>query len=188
MNIEKKVIAVDDDPNLLTLIEDSLSTEGYEVLTADNGYSALTLIKEVLPGLVILDIVLPRMDGLKVCRKLKEDVKTRNIPVLVMSGQPRREHIIELLRMGIKNFLAKPFNVADLVKRVQQLYIDQPASGELTHLKIRYSAANEFLNVKLSGALSFEDIPVLIKNVEQHITDRINKVIMNVGPGYPERG
>lgn len=100
--------------------------------------------------------------------------------MLVISGQTRRDFIIELLKMGIKNFLAKPFNVKDLIKRVEQLYVAEPASGELTHLKVKYSPGADMLNIKLSGSLSFEDIPVLIKNIEQRLLDRAGKVILNV--------
>ncbi|MDD5066173.1 MAG: response regulator [bacterium] len=180
MKTEKKVLVVDDDTNLQNLVEETLNYEGYEVVTADNGYSAISMIKEEAPGLIILDLIIPRLDGFKLCKKLKEDIKTRNIPILVISAQTRREVIIELLKLGIKNFLAKPFNVNDLVKRVKELYIQSPSLPELSNLTVKYFTNNDILNIKLAGALTIEDIPILIKNIEQRVFDAIGKVILNV--------
>lgn len=180
MNDIKKVLVAEDDPNIMELIKESLTDEGYLVIPADNGLLASIKAKEELPGLIILDLFLPRMDGLKVCRKLKTQDDTKNIPILVISGNTKKETVVDLLRLGVRNFLAKPFDVENLVHRVDELYPDRVPVSKLTNLKIKYMPNLDILNVKLAGELGENDAPVLVDDIDNRIDKKIHKIILNV--------
>ncbi len=179
MYTAKKILIAEDDLNIRELMEEALN-KTYEIISVDNGFSALTKAKEEIPGLIILDLFLPRMDGINVCRKLKADEKTKNIPVLVVSAYNKKELIVALLRIGIKNFLAKPFEIDHLVNRVKKLYVSPSVSSELTNLQIKYAPSTDILNIKIAGELASNDSPVLISDIDNQLKENIKKVILNI--------
>jgi len=180
MNYIKKILVADDDENIVELIREALTDEGYSIISADNGMLAAIKAKEELPSLIILDLSLPRMDGLNVCKKLKAQDETKDIPILIISAQNKKEIVIELLKLGVKNFLAKPFNVDNLIKRVDALYPDNTPSAGLTNLKIKYMPSLDILNIKLAGELAENDTPVLMSDIDTRISQNIHKIILNV--------
>lgn len=176
----KKVAVIEDDKSILSLIEETLSYEGYEVVTAENGHSGLSLINKTGPDLILLDIILPRLDGIKVCRKLKDNSETQNIPIIIISGETKKEMIVELLKIGVRHFLAKPFKMEDLLKRVNAILDPMKNINKLSHLKMRYYIQEESVLLHLLGELTQEDIPILNQDIEQHLTDRISKIIIDI--------
>ena len=180
MTDSKKILAVDDDENTLYLIDSTLSADGYEVIKADNGYAALMKATNETPGLIILDLLLPRLDGVKVVKKLKDNPITSKIPVIITSGNSKKEMVMELIKLGIKNFITKPFDVNELNKKVQELLPLNNVLSEATNLKITYGVNEDILNVKLSGDLIIDDTKNIIKDVGNHISDNIKKVIFNL--------
>ncbi len=180
MNDIKKIIIADDEPNIVELIKDTLTDKGYIVIPANNGLSTVIKAKKERPGLIILDLFLPRMDGIKVCKKLKSLDETKNIPVLIISAQTKKEIVIELLRLGIRNFLAKPFNINNLIKRVNQLYLQCIPSSQLTKFKIKYMPSMDILNIKLIGDLAENDTSILVNDINNRITENIHKIILNI--------
>ena len=179
MSSDKKVLIAEDDEGISELMEEALN-KTYDIVRVDNGFSAVTKAKEEIPGLIILDLFLPRMDGINVCKKLKANPLTKNIPILVVSAYNKKELIVALLRLGVKNFLAKPFEIDNLVKRVNELYTPLTASSELANLKVKYAPASDLLNIKITGNLTSADSPVLINDIEGQLTDKIKKIILNV--------
>jgi DNA-binding response OmpR family regulator len=180
MTDSKKVLAVDDDENTLYLIDSTLSADGYEVIKADNGYTALSKATSENPGLIILDLLLPRLDGVKVVKKLKDNPITNRIPIIITSGNSKKEMVVELIKLGIKNFITKPFDVNELNKKVQELLPLNNPLADATNLTIRYSVNEDILNVKLSGDLTANDTNNIIKAIETHVADNITKVIINL--------
>ncbi len=176
----KKIIVIEDDIGISSLIEETLSVEGYEILQADNGYTGLSMIQKMKPDLVLLDLILPRLDGNKVCKKLKESVETRDIPVIIISGETKKEFIVELLKIGMRHFLAKPFKIDDLLKRVNAILDPSKNINKLSHLKMRYYIQNERVLLHLLGELTNEDVAFLIQDIEQHITEKIIKIIIDL--------
>ncbi len=114
-----KVIAIDDDKVILKLIQVTLSKEGYNILTANRGETGLEMVRIEDPDLVILDLKLPDIDGLEICKILKKNKKTKSIPVIILSARSKTENKIEGLKLGADDYIAKPFSYRELVARVE---------------------------------------------------------------------
>ncbi len=119
--IEKRetVLVVDDEPNIVQLASMYLKREGYTILTSGDGAEALELVRREKPALVVLDLMLPGMDGLAVCRKLRAEEN----PVMVLMVTAKDDDIDKIigLEMGADDYLAKPFNPREMVARVKAL-------------------------------------------------------------------
>ena len=103
----RSVLVVEDDRFLRRACEVSLRQRGFTVLTAPDGEAALELIRAELPGLVLLDLLMPRMSGLELLRRLRSEERTRALPVLVISNSSREQDVAELERLGITGYLVK---------------------------------------------------------------------------------
>jgi DNA-binding response OmpR family regulator len=118
----KRVLVVDDDRVIQQLLEVNLELEGYEVVaTAADGREALDKIAELKPDLVILDIMMPKMDGLEVCRRLRADPALAKIPVILLSARAQDMDIREGLDIGAAAYLTKPFDPVELLEVVGRL-------------------------------------------------------------------
>jgi CheY-like chemotaxis protein len=118
----KRVLVVDDDRVIQQLLEVNLELEGYEVVaTAADGKEALQKIAELKPDLVILDIMMPKMDGLEVCRRLRADPDLAGIPVILLSARAQDMDIREGLEIGASAYLTKPFDPVELLDVVGRL-------------------------------------------------------------------
>ena len=116
-----KVLIVDDEENNLNLISALLSNNGYLYDTARNGLEALEKVKEYSPDLILLDILMPKMDGYEVCRRLKDDLLTQHIPVIMVTALFDRDSRIKGLEAGANDFLTKPVDGAELMIRARNL-------------------------------------------------------------------
>lgn len=107
MGVVRSVLVVEDDRFLRRACEVSLRQRGFTVLTATDGEAALELIRAEIPGLVLLDLLMPRMSGLELLRRLRSEERTRALPVLVISNSSREQDVAELERLGITGYLVK---------------------------------------------------------------------------------
>jgi two-component system cell cycle response regulator len=112
------IVVADDEPVNRELIQRLLAREGYHVLTARNGREAVELARESLPDLVILDVMMPEMDGMEACRLIKEDERTHDIPVIFLSAHGETEMKVSGLGLGADDYISKPFEVEELIARV----------------------------------------------------------------------
>lgn len=127
----KRVLVVDDDRVIQQLLEVNLELEGYEVVaTASDGKEALEKIRELKPDLVILDIMMPKMDGLEVCRRLRADPKLADIPVVLLSARAQDMDIREGLELGASAYLTKPFDPVELLEVVGRLAKNRTAADQ----------------------------------------------------------
>ncbi|MBN2453802.1 MAG: response regulator [Candidatus Omnitrophica bacterium] len=116
---KKKILIVDDEADVLSVLEKRLSSAGYEVLTVDNGADAVLLAKSRKPDLILLDIMMPVMDGPAVCSALKNDIATKNIPVVFLTCLiTRSDEMAEGHRIGGNFFIAKPYDPEELLKEI----------------------------------------------------------------------
>jgi diguanylate cyclase (GGDEF)-like protein len=112
------VLVADDEPVNLALIKRRLEWEHYEVHTAEDGGQAVEAARRLLPDLVILDVMMPVIDGLQACRLLKEDAATRDIPVIFLSALSDTDTIVKGLSLGANDYISKPFSAQELIARV----------------------------------------------------------------------
>ena len=114
----KKVLVVDDEPTLVATLKYNLEGEGYEVLTADNGESALLVARSKRPDLVVLDLMLPIMDGLGVCRLIRREM---TVPILILTAKTEEVDKVVGLELGADDYVTKPFSMRELLARVRAL-------------------------------------------------------------------
>ena len=117
---EKRILIADDDPVILRLIQVNLELEGYEVITANNGQEAVDIASAELPNLVILDIMMPRLDGYQACEQLKSADATKEIPVIFLSAKAQQGDIEKGQSFGVAAYLTKPFDPTELLEVVEK--------------------------------------------------------------------
>ena len=128
-----RILVVDDDPLIRKILTDQLTEAGYRVSTAGDGAEALAKVAEDPPDLILLDIILPKLDGFEVCRRLKSDEQTILIPVVMVTGLTATRDRIRGIEAGADDFLSKPFNPQELVTRVRSLLRLKRHTDELEH-------------------------------------------------------
>jgi DNA-binding response OmpR family regulator len=111
----KKILVVDDEPNILKLVCNRLKAGGYEVISAVDGEQALQTVRNEIPDLIILDLMLPKMHGYEVCKTLKTDEKLKNIPVIMFTAHGDVKDMKEGFDIGADAYLTKPFKPAALM-------------------------------------------------------------------------
>lgn len=114
-----KILVVDDETYIVELVKFNLEKEGYKVVVANDGLSALEKVKSELPDLIILDIMLPKMDGLEVCRTLKLNLEYNSIPIIMLTAKGEEFDTVLGLEMGADDYIKKPFSPRELVARVK---------------------------------------------------------------------
>jgi CheY-like chemotaxis protein len=118
---KKRILICDDDPAILRVLQVNLEIEGYDVLPAQNGEEAVEVATEERPDLVILDIMMPRLDGYQACEKLKSNDDTKDIPVVFLSAKAQQSDIQRGKDYGVADYLTKPFDPMDLLGVVERL-------------------------------------------------------------------
>ena len=116
---KKKIIVVEDEPDLVDVVTYNLEREGYSVLASQRGDEGLNLIRSEAPDLVLLDLMLPGMDGLSICRQMKSDSSMREIPIIIASAKGEESDVVIGLEMGADDYLAKPFSPRELLARIR---------------------------------------------------------------------
>ncbi|MGW0559508.1 response regulator [Streptomyces sp. NPDC003016] len=131
--VSGRVLVVDDNKVIRQLIRVNLELEGFEVVTAADGAECLDVVHRVRPDVVTLDVVMPRLDGMRTAARLREDPRTSRLPVAIISACTQYE-VESGLAAGIDAFLSKPFEPAELVRVVRQLmYRETPPSADDRH-------------------------------------------------------
>jgi two-component system alkaline phosphatase synthesis response regulator PhoP len=113
------ILVIEDEEDILELVRYNFAKEGYEVICATTGEEGLGVAKSKLPTLVVLDLMLPGVDGLEVCRLLKTDSKTRHIPIVILTARSEEVDVVAGLELGADDYITKPFSPRVLVARVR---------------------------------------------------------------------
>ncbi len=117
----KRILVVDDEIYIVHILEFSLTMEGYSVLTASDGEEALRIIEQERPDLVVLDIMMPKLDGYEVCRRLRQDEQFRSLPVILLSAKGRPIDREAGLSAGADDYITKPFSPRKLLEKMREL-------------------------------------------------------------------
>lgn len=127
------IFAVEDEVHIQQLVKYNLEANGYKVLTFDSGESLLNEVKVTTPDLFMLDIMLPGMDGFEVCRQLRQNPRTRSIPIIMLTAKSEEFDKVLGLELGADDYLTKPFSVRELVARVKALFrrVNNLSSSEI---------------------------------------------------------
>jgi DNA-binding response OmpR family regulator len=129
------VLIADDDPDILALVTFKVRQAGYTLVTATDGAAALAAARETTPDLVVLDVSMPRMSGLEVCRELRADPATTKVPVLLLTARAQEADIEAGFDVGADDYVVKPFSPKELVARITAILgpsddpIDPPGAG-----------------------------------------------------------
>jgi len=116
----KTILIVEDDPKSLTLLRDLLQVSGYKTIEATDGKQGVELTKSKKPDLILMDIMMPEMDGIEATRILKADVTTRNIPILALTSYAMKGDKERILEVGCDGYLSKPFDIQKALKMVTE--------------------------------------------------------------------
>jgi DNA-binding response OmpR family regulator len=119
-----KVLIADDEPYIRLLMEQTLEDiedEGVEILFAENGEVALSIIKEQKPDIVFLDIMMPKMNGFEVCREVKKNLKIPNIYIVILTAKGQEIDKLKAYEAGADIYMAKPFNPDDIINKVREI-------------------------------------------------------------------
>ncbi|MEJ0089842.1 MAG: adenylate/guanylate cyclase domain-containing protein [Limisphaerales bacterium] len=169
------VLVVDDEPQNRTLLRDPLEAFGYRVEEAESGMQALEKIAAHPPDVVLLDLMMPNMDGFEVCRRLKVDLKTAHIPILMVTALSERGDRLLGIRAGANDFLTKPIDIQDVILRVgnavrtkhlyDQLKLEQDKSERLLLNILPKPVAERMKKGEINIADSFTDATVLVADL-----------------------
>lgn len=162
-----RILVVDDENRYLRLLQINLSTEGYEVITASNGLDAIEILTTSPIDLVLMDIVMPKMDGITTCERIRQ---FSNVPVIMLTGRNAEEDKVRCLNIGADDYITKPFSATEVLARVRAVLRRTRANREDTnrnvfsndYLKVDYARAEVWCNDK-PVALTATEYKLLIQ-------------------------
>lgn len=160
----KKILVVDDDPDIVHFVRVNLELEGFDVITASDGQQGLDLLNETRPDLVLLDVMMPEMDGITVLRKLRAHPSAANTSVILLTAKALPEDRVRGLELGADDYVTKPFDVSELMARIKAVLRRSQAMRDvspLTGLPGNYQIASELeRRIHLGGlfALVYADL------------------------------
>lgn len=114
------ITVLDDDPSALSALEHTFTRRGYHVDTFTDPGDALQHIRQTNPDLLIIDLILPNINGFEICQTLRDDAQTAHLPILILTAEPSKENVLKAIQMNINGFIAKPFDPKAIVKRAQK--------------------------------------------------------------------
>ena len=129
--MRSKILVVDDEPEAVELVEFNLKQAGYEVISAADGAEALTKSRAKKPNLIVLDLMLPEMSGLEVCKTLRRDPATAGIPIIMLTARAAEIDRVLGLELGADDYITKPFSPRELVLRVKKILSCGPVAAEV---------------------------------------------------------
>ncbi len=172
---EDRILIVDDTMENVQLLGGFLKKEGYQISMAQNGLQALESVKVVPPDLILLDIMMPEMDGYEICKRLKADPETKEIPIIFLTAKIETEDILKGFRLGAVDYLTKPYNMEELAARSNAHLELRRARKEIEKQKTIVENQNEEL---IEAAKLQEDVDQIIRH---DLKTPLNSII-----GYPQ--
>ncbi len=163
---KKKILLVDDEKDLTALVSLHMKMAGFEVLTANNGEKALDLSREEKPDLIILDLMLPKIDGWEVCKRLRQDPGISNIPVIMLTARAETEDKLKGFEAGADDYVTKPFSPRELVARVKRV---------LARAETKATMPKRYIKDKVE--IDIEDFKVKVEEKEVMLTEKEKAIL-----------
>ncbi len=176
------VLVVDDTPANLQVMVGMLKEKKYRIAVAPDGGKALDMVEKVAPDLILLDVMMPGMDGFEVCKKLKDNPSTAPVPVIFLTARAEPEDVVKGFEVGAVDYITKPFNKAELLARVETHLSLRRAQSEVIRLEQKNAAlamavtANHEVNQPLTVLKGNYEIFRKLLNPE-HVTEKQEKVL-----------
>ena len=174
------ILLIEDDKNILELVKYNLEQEGFRVLTATRGNAGLEIALREKPALVILDLMLPEINGLEICKTLKQNDKTRRIPIIILTAKGTESDKIVGLELGADDYITKPFSPRELIARIKAVLRrsqEKPAEEILRSGTIELDVTKHELRLKGKAveitAKEFELLRVLMSSKERVLTREV---------------
>jgi DNA-binding NarL/FixJ family response regulator len=187
----KRLLLIDDDPNLILLVKDYLEFRGYEVITAENGQEALEVLDKDTPDMIICDVMMPQMDGYSLVEHVRKNPRTNWIPVLFLSAKGQSQDRVKGLNTGADVYMVKPFEPEELVAQVESslkqasrliqrqekssdssLKIQVPFDVELTPTELRVV---QFVARGMANREIADELNVSQRTIESHVSNMLGK-------------
>jgi DNA-binding NarL/FixJ family response regulator len=191
----KKLLLIDDDPNLVLLVKDYLEFQGYEVTTSNNGKEALKLLESEVPDMIICDIMMPEVDGYGFVEELRKNTNTSWIPLLFLSAKGQSQDRIKGLNLGADFYMVKPFEPEELVAQVESSLkqsgrlLQYGDTGSMSETLIQVNPSVELTPTELkvvqlvAKGLANKDIATQMnlsqRTVESHVSNMLGKTGLN---------
>jgi DNA-binding response OmpR family regulator len=166
----EKILVVDDEPESLKLFGYSLHRQGYEVVVAQSGKEALEVIDKQKPDLIILDIMMPGMDGYEVCRMIRANPKTQHLPVIMLTAKAEMQDKLTGFEVGADDYIHKPVTLAELFARVKAMLARSRASGAVSDLSSVGTRAIAFLGAKGGVGTSTLAVSTAVALTQQNLS------------------
>ncbi len=191
----KRLLLIDDDPNLILLVKDYLEFRGYEVITAENGREALEVLQQEIPDMIICDVMMPEMDGYALVEHVRQNPNTSWIPVLFLSAKGQSQDRVKGLSTGADVYMVKPFEPEELVAQVEsslkqahrliehshkstdsgpKIHVPETAELTPTELKVVQFVARGLANKQIA-----EYMNVSQRTIESHVSNMLQKTALH---------
>ncbi|ELR97077.1 response regulator transcription factor [Gloeocapsa sp. PCC 73106] len=191
----KKLLLIDDDPNLILLVKDYLEFRGYNVISAENGKQALNILQQEIPDMIICDVMMPEVDGYSLVQQIRENSQTSSIPIMLLSAKGQSQDRVKGLNIGADVYMVKPFEPEELVAQVESTLkqinrlkgqvnqegkapptIQIPHQVDLTPTEQRviYLLAQGMANQEIAQSLN-----VSKRTIESHVSNMLNKTSLH---------
>lgn len=119
--MKHSILLVDDDPNLRDMLRQMLEIGGFDVVEAEDGLDALEKLEEMTPDIMVLDVMMPNLDGVSLCKQLRSDAEFMSLPIIMLSGKTQHWAVEEGMAAGANCYLCKPITVEELIRSVREL-------------------------------------------------------------------
>jgi len=163
---KKTVLVVDDEQSIRELLTFNLQKEGYDTLEAEDGVTAVDLAIEKKPDLIMLDVMLPKLDGISVCKKIRYALNISNIPIIMISAKDEESDKIVGLEMGADDYITKPFQIREVMARVK-------ANLRKAELNTNYENTQKQKDENTDSIIKVGDLTLDTKKVEVRVKDEI---------------
>jgi len=183
-----RILVVDDEPDILELVQYNLSKDNYDVMGVESGEEALAQVHATPPDLIVLDLMLPGVDGLEVCRVLKRDTRTAAIPIVMLTARGEEADMVAGLELGADDYLTKPFSPRVLLARIRAVlrrHSTTPIAADVvlltpTEFRVLHLLARRpgwvFTRNQIIAAAQGEDVSVTERSVDVHIVSLRRKL------------